>query len=311
MGQMNLAWSTCLALSFISLLPQSYLQAAQQKRSEDSPKFGNGALLRRMFGDSETAKQNAENARTKQKEAFEATRQRIASDTERLKEKLGFKPAEDGDKAPAADPKTSRSNTATEPRAQFAPQPPNRLSITDQSRNLTPATPTAGNARPQTPMSRTNSASGTGLRPPGGLPTPNVLSPSPVPRLAISDDPPGPRNQPRVPSQPTFAAPPTTPPLPSYDVEDPKPTPVTFGAFGIIVDTKASGLLIKAVKPKSVAAHIGLRQGDTIKNVAGLDVTGVEEIDSLVEVLEPEDEFEITYIRDGKPTTESFSVPAK
>jgi S1-C subfamily serine protease len=124
---------------------------------------------------------------------------------------------------------------------------------------------------------------------------------------------PEPKNQPRVPAEPTYASPPR--PLPSSIEETEErrpPQPATFGAFGIIVDSdETSGLLITSVKPKSLAAHIGLRSGDLIKNVAGLDVSVVEEIDSLVEVLEPEDEFEITFVRDRKSQTQAFSIPAK
>ncbi len=323
MGRVNLAWATCLVLGCCCLTFQSQTHAAQQKKNDDQLKIGNGALLRRIFGNSDTAKPNAEKSRPTQKDAFEATRKRIANDTERLKEKLGFKQPSESDEDRATAQNAAGSSSVADPRAQFAPQMPNRRSISDQLRNPTPATPTAGNIRPPstTEPARLYSGSPPSARQPSGMPSPNS-----VPRLAISDDRlsdnrlsdnrlsdnnVAPRNQPRVPTQPTYATPRAEASLPTFDVEGPTPTPVTFGAFGIIVDAKATGLLIKAVKPKSVAAHIGLRPGDTIKNVAGLEVSVVEEIDSLVEVLEPEDEFEITYIRDGKPKTDSFSIPKR
>lgn len=325
MARMNHVWSTGLALGFLSLLLPGQLQAApQNKKADDKLKIGNGAILRRMFGDAESAKKSVEKAKTAQKEALESTRQRINNETERLKEKLGFKQpstdSEEGDvgvdqSSASRDP--NRTNPTNEPRRQFSPQlPNNRLSISDQRRNQTPATAASGIVPPTSPSSaRSKPGAVKPGSPPSALPTPME-----VPRLLISDETPSPRNQPRVPNQPTFAAPlaPTpfqTPgipgPMPAEEVSDPQPQPATFGAFGIIVDAKATGLLIKAVKPKSVAAHIGLRPGDTIKNVAGLDVSVVEEIDSLVEVLEPEDEFEITFLRDGKPQTDSFSIPKK
>lgn len=315
MGRVNLAWATCLVLGCCCLTFQAQTHAAQQKKNDDKLKIGNGALLRRMFGNSDTAKPSAEKSRPTQKDAFEATRKRIANDTERLKEKLGFKQPSESDEDRATEQKAAGSSSVADPRGQFAPQMPNRRSISDQMRNQTPATPTAGNIRPpSTEPARLYLGSQTTARQPSSMPSPNS-----VPRLAISDDRlsdnrlsdsnVAPRNQPRVPAQPTFATPRAEASLPTFDVEGPTPTPVTFGAFGIIVDAKATGLLIKAVKPKSVAAHIGLRPGDTIKNVAGLEVSIVEEIDSLVEVLEPEDEFEITYLRDGKPKTDSFSIP--
>jgi hypothetical protein len=311
MGRTNNSWSTILTLGFVALLLPGQLFAAQQKSNDDKLKIGNGAILRRLFGDAESNKQKMEKARTAQKETFDATRQRLASETERLKEKLGFKqPAEKEeprDEEPTiAERNPVRNSSTVEPRSQFAPQAPNRLSISDQARNRTPATPAAAIVRPPAQPLNTQG------RAAPNRPATNPPSANQVPRLVISDDAPAPRNQPRVPSQPTFVSPPagtTATNSSTLEVEDPKPTPATFGAFGIIVDAKASGLLIKAIKPKSVAATIGLRPGDQITNVAGLDVTAVEEIDSLVEVLEPEDEFEITFYRDGKTQTETFSIP--
>lgn len=315
--------SVLFVVGFVLLLSQTQLHAAQQ-RNDEKQKFGNGALLRRMFGSGEaakdSAKQSLEKARTAQKEALEATRRRISSDAEKLKETLGFKqPAEnreEAEKKAAVNRNSGPASPALEPRNQFAPQAPQRRSIADDSRERTPAT-AISRATPRT--NGPNQAKPNAL--PGGAP--NRLETQSrnlqVPEFSIGDNAPAPRNQPRVPTQPTFAAtPPATADLKHradasiLEMEENKPQSKTFGAFGVIVaDDATAGLRIQSVKQKSVAASIGLRQGDTIKSIAGLDVTAVEEIDSLVEVLEPEDEFEIVFIRDGKSQTETFSIPKK
>ncbi|MBL8889682.1 MAG: PDZ domain-containing protein [Planctomycetaceae bacterium] len=325
MGRARIIRSVLFVFGFALVFSETPLHAVQQ-RNDEKVKIGNGALLRRMFGAGDaakdSAKQSLEKARTAQKEALDATRQRLSSDAEKLKEKLGLKQPDENTaqaEAPPADQsKGEPAKRALEPRNQFAPKAPQRRSIADDTRERTPATAISG-ATPRTNLSNSletkPNASSSGA--------PNRLKTQArdvqVPELSITDAAPAPRNQPRVPAQPTFATPPPATSIasqgtdvPAVEMEDPKPQPKTFGAFGVIVsDDVAEGLRIKAVKPKSVAANIGLRPGDTIKNVAGLDVTVVEEIDSLVEVLEPEDEFEITFSRDGKPQTQNFSIPKK
>jgi len=138
----------------------------------------------------------------------------------------------------------------------------------------------------------------------------------------------GPRNQPRVPVL-SSSGPASQRGAEPRRIEDPRTTlrqPISDpvggsadlgrvnqspGAFGVIMDEKAvgPGIKVRQVRPRSMAAHIGLRPGDVIKTIAGLDIAAVEEIDSLVEVLEPEDQFEIVYLRDGKPQSQLFSVP--
>ncbi|MDP1562391.1 MAG: hypothetical protein Q8M16_13520, partial [Pirellulaceae bacterium] len=228
MARMNHVWSTCLAFGFLSLLLQGQLHAApQNKKNDDKLTIGNGAILRRMFGDAESAKKSVDKARTAQKEALESTRQRINNETERLKEKLGFKQpsteSEEGDAGidqSTANRQPNRTNSANEPRSQFSPQLPNRLSISDQRRNQTPATPTAGIVPPPSSTSaRSKSIALKPGSPPSALPTPTDVS-----RLLITDETPSPRNQPRVPIQPTFAAPLASTPFQAPGV--PSSTPV-------------------------------------------------------------------------------------
>lgn len=69
------------------------------------------------------------------------------------------------------------------------------------------------------------------------------------------------------------------------------------------------GLRILSVKTRSVAEKIGLRAGDVLVSVAGLEIEHVQEIDSLVEVLEAGDAFEIEFLRQGKPERQEFIVP--
>jgi len=310
------------------------LQAAPQRKDE-APKFGNGAMLRRIFGDGEKTKQAVEKAKTAQRDSLEATRQRFKRDSDTLKEKLGFQSKPD--EAPSATAASQAGRIADEPPHRFslpfAPQQPDRLSISDRqdpratapilpasvlrSNNNPNALSTRANSNVAGDMDGQNSAVGSGV----GMTGPRQpAAPRPIPAASSAFEP-APRNQPRVPSQPTFASPQTLLPTESIGnragsilergLELPTNAPPSFGAFGIIVETSETvpGLVIKSIKPKSVAAHAGLQPGDVIKNVAGLDVKFVEEVDSLVEVLEPEDEFEITFLRKGKSQTKTFSLP--
>ncbi len=312
MGQMKFARVAFCCVGFTFLTLQPWALGAQERRNDEKIQIGNGAILRRLFGDGEP-KPAKEKARTTPQDALTATRERITSDAEKLKEKLGIKDSPnrpDGDAVskPVGNRNANRANSNVKPNSAFAPQAANRSPAATPNRNKTNATPTAGTTRPKAVASADKLP-----RVPITKPSTSANPPIQVPRLELSDDVPEPKNQPRVPAEPTYASPPR--PLPSSIEETEErrpPQPATFGAFGIIVDSdETSGLLIKSVKPKSLAAHIGLRSGDLIKNVAGLDVSVVEEIDSLVEVLEPEDEFEITFVRDRKSQTQAFSIPAK
>jgi hypothetical protein len=307
-------------------------EAEAQQRKDDSPRFGNGAFLRRIFGEPEPPKKSAAKGKTPERLSLEASRQRFKEDTDKLKEKLGFGPTREPGSGLAQGQISDRE--ASLPRSQFAPQSPTRQSISDYGDALSGQTPPLHFGNPAlsgSPPTRSASAPGLAAAPASGSPRltpPPTWRPEAPERSENSVMDLGPRNQPKVPAQPTLAVRPSSTPLPSATkvanpdsaviagsttdaTEDGPPT--TFGAFGIIVDSKASGpgLAIKAVRPKSIAATIGLKPGDVLQNVAGLDIGVVQEIDSLVEVLEPEDEFEITFVRQGKPQTQTFSVPQK
>jgi hypothetical protein len=297
--------------------------AAQQKK-DDPPRFGNGVLLRRIFGESESPKATAPKPKPAERMSLEASRQRLKEDTDKLKDKLGLGSNRDPGNA-VAQGRISDQGANVTPRTQFAPQASARQTLSDYGDVASATAPQLhfGNPQPAgSQATRAMAASAVPVTPPKMTPPPTWRPDVPGrPENSVMEV--GPRNQPRVPAQPTRAVVPPSGQQASAISGQPEradatpdaesATPTTFGAFGIIVDPKAAGpgLTIRAVRPKSIAATIGLKSGDILKNVAGLDIGVVQEIDSLVEVLEPDDEFEITFIRQGKPQTQTFSVPQK
>lgn len=123
----------------------------------------------------------------------------------------------------------------------------------------------------------------------------------------------GPQNQPRISAQTRR---PTEQP-------DPIPTQGTtldsvgggdpgFGVAGKSLGKR--GIQVTQVQPGSAAESIGIRPGDVLENVAGLELSSVEEIDAITNVLQPEDQFEVAFRRDGKPETRMLSgnqIPEK
>lgn len=326
----------------------SILAQAAPQQGKEPPRFGNGAFLKRIFGgsndqaqaqaanrskrpaqqnSSETAADKAkaswDQARNATREGWEAGRQRLKADSDKLRERLGFKSGEDEAESAANEGRElanggreaanvgrepavawrpdrieEAANRPAEPRSKFAPQGGTRSSISDQSDRGVVAR-SASDRRP------TPSRSGGGDM---------VVAGSPVGgSLGDNDRMPGPMNQPRIPAAPAYAAAANL----SRSVvvnSDALPVETKFGAFGAIAApaaTSGSGLVIKAVRPKSVAAQLGLLPGDVITNVAGIAVDFVEEIDSLVEVLEADDEFDLTFERGGKSQSKSFRMPPR
>lgn len=342
----------------------SGMDQAFAQQGKEPPRFGNGAFLKRMFGNSEEpargrtadqprrppqpspaeaaaekAKSSWEQARNATREGWEASRQRLKSDSDKLRERLGFKSAEEAAEAgkvgreasvagresigdaqssgrgPAVAWSPERSDEGPsrvpDPRSGFAPQGGTRSSIGDQALR-DPAPRPSGDLR-QVPGREAAAGANRGTAPvvAGGDSGPRALPPG----GRLSDGPvvPGPVNQPRVPATPTFA--PASNLSRSVVAEsDTASAPAKFGAFGVLATPatpSGSGLVINSVRPKSVAAEIGLAPGDVITNVAGISVDFAEEIDSLVEVLEAEDEFDLTFVRGGKSQSKTYRMPAR
>ncbi len=339
-------WAGVMAFG-ISCGWSALAQAAPQKGKEP-PRFGNGAFLKRIFGGSndqaqaqaadrskrpaqqnsvettaDKAKASWDQARNATREGWEAGRQRLKADSDKLRERLGFKSGEEEAESAANDAREvlnrgreaanvgrepavawrpdrseEAANRPAEPRSKFAPQAGSRSSISDQAERGVVAR-SASDRRPITDRSGSGEV---------------VARPGPIGgSLGDNDRMPGPVNQPRVPAAPTYA--------PAANLSrsvvvaaDALPVEAKFGAFGALAapaTPAGSGLLLKAVRPKSVAAQLGLLPGDVITNVAGISVDFIEEIDSLVEVLEAEDEFDLTFQRGGKSQSKSFRMPPR
>jgi len=325
----------------------SILAQAAPQQGKEPPRFGNGAFLKRIFGGpndqprgaadrskrpnqqnsaettADKAKASWDQARNATREGWEAGRQRLKADSDKLRERLGFKSGEeeaesasnDGPEVPNSGREAANTgrepavawrpdridpaaNRPTEPRSTFVPQGAARSSISDQAERAIVGRP-ASDRRPV----------------PGRTVSGDVVA-SPMPvggSLGDNDRMPGPMNQPRIPAAPAYA--PAANLSRSVVVNsDALPVEAKFGAFGAIAApaaTSGSGLVLKAVRPKSVAAQLGLLPGDVITNVAGISVDFIEEIDSLVEVLEAEDEFDLTFQRGGKSQSKSFRMPPR
>lgn len=331
----------------------SALAQAAPQQGKESPRFGNGAFLKRVFGGSndqsqakaadlskrpaqqnsvektaDKAKASWDQARNATREGWEAGRQRLKADSDKLRERLGIKSGEEEAELAANDdlelPNSGReaanagrepavawrpdrsdeaANQSTEPRSKFAPQGGARSSISDQTERGV----VARSASDRRPVPGRNSGDAV------ARPSPLGGSLGDSGRLGGSDRMPGPVNQPRVPAAPTFA-PASSSSRSVVGAVDASPVEAKFGAFGALAapaTSAGSGLLIKAVRPKSIAAQLGLLPGDLITNVAGLSVDFIEEIDSLVEVLEAEDEFDLTFQRGGKSQSKSFRMPPR
>ena len=345
-------WAGIIALgisgSWANLAP------AAPQQGKEPPRIGNGALLKRMFGGSEDqtrgpgaersgrnapqkptdlaaekAKSPWDQARNATRESWEAGRQRFQADSDKLKERLGLKSAEESPAEPtgigreaanlgreaanlgreAANPgrgpgvvwspdrQEGAANRPVEPRSNFAPQGGSRSSISDQGERSTVARP----------VSDLRQVPGRGNADAG------VRSPLVGGSVGDNNRVPGPINQPRVPAERTYAPAANLPRSVVVAAED-LPIELKFGAFGATAVPAArsgSGLVVKSVRPQSIAAQLGLLPGDIITNVAGIAVDFIEEIDSLVEVLEAEDEFDLTFQRAGKPQSKSFRMPAR
>jgi hypothetical protein len=391
-------WTLASGLMF-ALFVLSLPDATLAQRPSEKPRFGNGALLKRIFGDSSNeenrdsrrdappGRQERGPAAEKTVNPFEAARQRFLDDSEKLRSKLGWNGGKDSEsKTPP------EAEERDEPRAwggsigQGAIQKsisdffdPRTESDVDRSglslwapdrpdfggKDLPPSDRwSVGDAAPGdfSGFSRQLSAPPATRRSgPAGIDAGSIGSDLPRkiedPRVAagrITDNqlgldprynvaPPGPRNQPRVPSRPSSATvgsgalgstsigtigdsnlelvSPTRGAVSnsarrsvseSLEIEEVAPPPAGYGAFGIMAEEPSPtrpGLRILSVKTRSVAEKIGLTAGDVLVSVAGLEIEHVQEIDSLVEVLEAGDAFEIEFLRQGKPQRQEFIVP--
>jgi serine protease Do len=70
--------------------------------------------------------------------------------------------------------------------------------------------------------------------------------------------------------------------------------------LGVVSEKDAKGAKLTQVMPESAAAKAGLKEGDIITAVDGKKVDGPESLSELIRAKKPEQESEITYLRDKK-----------
>lgn len=250
-------------------------------------KLGNGALLRKVFGkedpksDDSKEKKQPEKAEPKkslwpspgdsktksERPSFDETRRKLEEDARRLQEDLRKK-----FKSPF----------------QNNPQTPSRESKPSLSAYAPTTDPAVNRNGLRSVMDQSQSK-----------PTVNpYIASGRMPRNA------GPQNQPRVPApnrQPTIARSPAT-------NDGQIPAAAAGPGFGIIGrPTAGGGIQVTDVRPDSMADSIGVRRGDVLTSVAGLELSAVEEIDAITNVLQKEDQFEVFFNRNGKQISKMMS----
>lgn len=74
------------------------------------------------------------------------------------------------------------------------------------------------------------------------------------------------------------------------------------------VEGKISGYKIFAIKPGSVYTEIGLKNGDIINNINGIEIDSPEKALQLLAQLKSENDFQIDLVRNGQPKTYSYRL---
>lgn len=259
----------------------------QAHARQDRGKFGSGALLKKLFGndrsDSEDkakaekaaalAKEIAEkekNLAQRSREKLEATRLQMQRDAERVQQKL--KQTFGGSIGDA--PRTSDDSTDPEQNKTISNVPiikagPGMSSVLESNKRPYPV---RNASSPKVPNNM-------------GQVTPSPLSV-------------GPRNQPRVRPEATAT------PAGTSEVDPNSRT------FGILADQQhnGKGIRVQQVAANSLAQSIGIKPGDVLQSIAGLDLSEVSEIDGITKVLQDDDQFEIYFTRNGKTVSKVMSL---
>lgn len=248
-------------------------------------KIGNGALLRKMFGgrDDEATPKKAEKPPAKatdkkgeSKLPFGSSMSRSAfEETRRKLEEDARRMQED---------LRNRFKSPFSTNRETSPQPPSPTS-SQSMRSVLSAQPTNRNV------------------------------PQPLVRSGITPRDAGPENQPRVTAESRRPRTPSTPsqlPVPPLTTAQQAPRGLPAGpGFGVIgISATGGGIQVRQIKPGSAAESIGIQPGDILENVAGLDLSAVEEIDAITNVMQEGDQFEVAFRRNGKPQSRTLSGAA-
>lgn len=76
----------------------------------------------------------------------------------------------------------------------------------------------------------------------------------------------------------------------------------------IMKNGKAEGFRVNAIKPNSAIAKIGLRNGDQLKAINGLELTSMEAGLTMYQKLRESTSIEVEVVRGGKPVTLNYSI---
>lgn len=248
-------------------------------------KIGNGALLRKMFGgrDDDPSPKKAEKPPAKAAEKKAESKLPFGSSMSRSAfEETRRKLEEDARRM--QDDLRNRFKSPFSTNRETSPQVP------------TPASPQAMKSVMSGQAAQRNTA-------------------QPLVRSGITPRDAGPQNQPRVTAESRRPRTPTTPPQLTFDQPAPAQQPPgglpTGPGFGVIGTTAAGGgIQVRQVKPGSAAESIGIRPGDLLENVAGLDLSAVEEIDAITNVMQDGDQFEVAFRRNGQRQSRMLSGAA-
>ncbi len=118
--------------------------------------------------------------------------------------------------------------------------------------------------------------------------------------------------------QPTLAAPNTRMPTPEFaaprlpEYRQPettnagRPQQVPAG-FGIVLVEQKDRLVVAEITPDSNAAQAGLRRGDVITQIGGVDISTLDEFDEITRLMQNGDQIEFEFARNGKTSKVSVS----
>ena len=71
---------------------------------------------------------------------------------------------------------------------------------------------------------------------------------------------------------------------------------------------EADGFKIFEIKPASIFARLGVRNGDIVKEVNGLQLTGIDQAYQALSALQNESAIQINLVRRNKPITLTYEI---
>jgi general secretion pathway protein C len=73
-------------------------------------------------------------------------------------------------------------------------------------------------------------------------------------------------------------------------------------------ENQADGFKVFSIRPASLFARIGLRNGDVLKEVNGIPLTGVDQAYQALTGLQGESSIQVNLIRQNEPITLSYEI---